>query len=268
MRGAIPELGQRLKEKGLRREASDLEAQCRAASETEACARDAVRAALDLDQPARALALLEALGSGVSGVDGARAEALARDGKMSDAEQVREKMGARAHSDPFATYAAAHMAYLKDQRAEATEQAERAAALGRGAPAHVLLTLLAFQSGDWARARRASEAALALEPDSVDALYNRAVLDQREGRYHSAREGLLGVLRRAPRHTDARYNLTLLTSDAGAEAEAHHHLEKLRGLLGEEDPRVQALARRVDSGPEAARASARAASARAEGQGP
>jgi tetratricopeptide (TPR) repeat protein len=265
---ALPELRLSLEEKGLTRTLKELEARCTGDSPPLGCLRQAVRAALDLDQPRRALDLLGSSGAGTAELDGERAEALAREGKVSEAEAVRKKMGSRADSDPFAAYAAAHAAYLADQRAEARGHAERAASLGRGGPAHVLLTLLAFRSRDWVRARQATEAALALEPESVDALYNRALIDQHEGRYHAAREGFLEVLRRAPGRGDARYNRALLTSDAGAEAEAQHHLKKLRGLLGEDDPRVQALARRVNSGAGEARAGARAASARAESQGP
>ena len=264
VRAAIPELRLQLEKKGLNRGASELET----GGEASACARAAVRASLDLDQPKRARELMDALGTGEATLLGMRAEALAREGKVSEAKAALEKMGSRANTDPFATYAAAHLAYLAGKTDAAATQAERAASLGRGVPAHLLLTLLAFGGGDWSRARRATEAALALEPESIDAFYNRAVLDQHEGRYHATREGLLEVLRRAPDHGDARYNLALLTSEAGAEAEAQHHLKKLRALLGEEDPRVQALARRVNSGSGEGRAGARAVSAGAEGQGP
>ena len=74
---------------------------------------------------------------------------------------------------------------------------------------------------------------------------------QREGRYNEAREAYLATLRRDPRSYAARYNLAVLTKDAGVVGEARHHLEALLRQYPGDRAAVQLLAQleRVDQAP-------------------
>jgi Flp pilus assembly protein TadD len=93
--------------------------------------------------------------------------------------------------------------------------------------ARLLETSLALRAPDVPAARRAAMAAIALGPDDPRATYNLGVVAQREGRYNEAREAYLKTLRREARNYAARYNLAVLTKDAGVTGEARHHLEAL-----------------------------------------
>lgn len=231
--------------KGRARSAQLFVAECPADPPSLNCLRHALRTALDLDRGPEALRMADALESRSDPAQGRgmRAEALVRSNRQSEALVLLDAMGAEAEGDPFAQYALAHIAYFSERYPPAKAHLERATALGRGAAAHILRTLVAFQESEFGVARQESERALLLEPENADALYNLAVVSQRENQYHAAREGYLRVLRLDPLHADSRYNLALLTHEAHASAEAQHNLEKLREIVGSEDPRVQALDR-------------------------
>ena len=69
---------------------------------------------------------------------------------------------------------------------------------------------------------------LAADASDVEGTYNLALVHQRKNQYLAAREGYLRVLRLQPGHINARYNLAILAHSIGADAEAKHHLERLR----------------------------------------
>lgn len=230
-----------LRRRGYRDDAARLEESCADAGREEACLEATLILALNRKLHAEALDLLNALTGdiGETAYRGMRAEALARSDRPDEAWTVLA--ASSEGTDPFAEYARGYLAYRAGDSAAAKGHLERAIELGRKAPAHLLSALVAFQEGDFDRARRHSEFAVKLDPSDVDAAYNLAVLDQRDDRYHAAREGYLRALRLDPTHQGARYNLTLLTHGAGAGPEARHNLEKFRGLVGNDDPRVHAL---------------------------
>jgi tetratricopeptide (TPR) repeat protein len=72
------------------------------------------------------------------------------------------------------------------------------------------------------------------------ALYDQALVAQRQARYRDAREGYLRALAVDPRMADARYNLAVLTHAAGADDEARHDLEALTAAAPD-DPRIPGL---------------------------
>lgn len=200
------------------------------------CSKEAARRALDRDLHAEALTVLS---RDPSCAPGAQAEALARAGRS--VEAIAQATPLAASGDPFASYALAHARYAQGDVVEAAAHAAQAAARGRGAPARLLLGLIAFRSGDLTRAREEFSQMLASDADDVDALYNLAVVAGAQNRYRDAREGYLRVLKLDPRHLDARYNLGLLTHSAGASLEAQHHLQKLERTAAAGDPRVVRL---------------------------
>ena len=69
------------------------------------------------------------------------------------------------------------------------------------------------------------QSVLAKNPMSVQATYDRALIADRQSRYHDAREGYLRTLQLEPKMADARYNLVLMTHAHGATMEAKHHLD-------------------------------------------
>ena len=59
----------------------------------------------------------------------------------------------------------------------------------------------------------------------MQATYDRALVADRQSRYHDAREGYLHTLQLDPTNADARYNLVVLTHGHGATLEAKHHFD-------------------------------------------
>ena len=88
-----------------------------------------------------------------------------------------------------------------------------------------------------------------LEPLAVDGrdalvLYNLGLIAQRRGTYNPARSRYLAALKADPSYAPARYNLALLTGDAGIKEEAQHHALKFIEL-SPGDPRGAELRTRV-----------------------
>jgi Flp pilus assembly protein TadD len=81
-------------------------------------------------------------------------------------------------------------------------------------------------------------------PDDADALYDLALVSDREGRFNEAREGYLKALRLKPSLRDARFNLALLTHRHGVVEESKHHLRKFVETWPD-DPRGADLALRL-----------------------
>jgi tetratricopeptide (TPR) repeat protein len=214
------------------------------------CLKAAVHEALDASLVEMAEGLL-VHGKGVceAPLDGQAAEIAARAGAPGAEAQARAVLAARP-VDPYASYALAHLAWLASDRAASLGHAEAAIAAGRGGPAHLLVGLHALADGAVEVARGAFTRVLETEPADVAALYDIALCDHRLGRYRLAREGYLSVLRKNPRHLDARYNIALLTLGAGFRDESAHHVAELR-RLSPGDPRVAELEARVTAAPAA-----------------
>jgi tetratricopeptide (TPR) repeat protein len=208
-----------------------------------ACRQEAAHRALDRNLHAEAQAVLlgDAECDQQPTTRGLLAEVLARSERSDDAiAKANETLGADPNQR-FATYALAHAGYAKGEIARAADEARRAIERGRGAPAHLLLGLIAYRAGNLAAARAEFEQMLVDNAEDVDALYNLAVIAGRQNRYRDAREGYLNVLELDPGHLDARYNLGLLTHSVGASAEAEHHLQKLEAIAPSDDHRVANL---------------------------
>ncbi len=171
---------------------------------------------------------------------GRRAEALARVGRVDEASVEASDVLARDRGNAYATYALAQCEHAKGDFDGARHHAQEAVEQGRGAPAHLLLGVVAYKQGDYEAARAAYARVLEMRPDDVQATYNLALVAHQLDRYRDAREGYLKVLRLDPGNLDARFNLGLLTYRAGATLEARHHLEKLRETAPGDD-RVKRL---------------------------
>ncbi len=103
----------------------------------------------------------------------------------------------------------------------------------------------ALEEDDLARADAILSDVLERNPENVAATYDLALIADRRGRYHDAREGYLAALRLDRDHADARYNLALLTYRAGALPEARHHADELEAIAPN-DPRLPALRDALD----------------------
>lgn len=172
---------------------------------------------------------------------GLRAEVLARSGDLADARREAESLLLQQPKNPYAMFATALVLFAQGELQPSSTVARRAVEAGRGAPAHMLLGLLALHDGKMNEAARHLDEALAQDPDDVEAHFNRAVVHERRKHYNGAREGYLKALALRPTHADSRYGLARLTHAAGAFDEARHHLNKLTEIAPE-DERLPALA--------------------------
>lgn len=243
-RGTLhPALMDKLGQPRFRSVEKTLAERCGVGSESCACVNAQARAALDLELNAVALAVMD--GSPSCGKNGewmgVRAEAYARTERLDEASALAEERLRADPDDPYALYALGYVAYQRGLDAVAALRLAEAGAKGRSVASGTLMTLLFFRANDLVSARRECQKILQQDPDQVEALYNLALIDQREDKYHAAREGYLRVLRIEPRHPDSRYNLALLTHSAGALGEARHNFKKLVELVGPVDSRSQAL---------------------------
>jgi len=128
---------------------------------------------------------------------------------------------------------------------EARAEVELALAGGAGRDARLLAAKLAILRNDL------DGAAVLLAPlaDRGDALvlYNLGLIAQRRGDYNPARNQYLAALKADPSYAPARYNLALLTWEAGIKDEARHHASKFLEL-SPGDPRGAGLRARVELG--------------------
>lgn len=108
---------------------------------------------------------------------------------------------------------------------EAQAEVELALEGGGGRDAKLLAAKLAILRDDLDAASRLLEP---LSKDATDApvLYNLGLIAQKRGRYNSARSRYLAALRADPSYNAARFNLALLTWNAGVKEEAEHHARK------------------------------------------
>jgi tetratricopeptide (TPR) repeat protein len=171
---------------------------------------------------------------------GARAEGLAGEGKLEEAARAAAAALRLHERDAHAVYAKALVALGRGDRAESLRFAREAVGFGRGTEARVFIAGLLMQSGDRGGAESELKDALAVDPASVPALYDLALLAQEEGRYRAAREGYLRVVSLDPGALDARYNLVILTHGIGADAEASYHIDEM-AKVSPGDPRIAPL---------------------------
>ena len=126
---------------------------------------------------------------------------------------------------------------------EARNEVELALAAGAGHDAKLLAAKLAILRDDLDAAQRLLEP---LAGDGKDALvlYNLGLIAQRRGEYNNARTRYIAALKADPNYAATRYNLAVLTWDAGAKDEAKHHAEKFLEL-SPADPRAAELRKQV-----------------------
>ncbi|MBK7827591.1 hypothetical protein [Nannocystis sp.] len=126
---------------------------------------------------------------------------------------------------------------------EARNEVELALAAGAGRDAKLLAAKLAILRDDLDAALRLLEP---LAADGKDALvlYNLGLIAQRRGEYNNARTRYIAALKADPGYAASRYNLAVLTWDAGAKQEAQHHAQKFFELAPN-DPRAPELRRQL-----------------------
>jgi tetratricopeptide (TPR) repeat protein len=206
------------------------------------CAAVAAREGVDAD-PKAVVELFEAVRVPCEATPlprGLHAEALVRDGQDAEGRREAEQVLRQNPRDPYALYAMALIHQRAGQSVQALSSLQEAIDGGRGGTAYLLQGLAYFQMNRFDEAKQAFKAALALEPEDVDALYNLAVTAHKQRRFHEARETYIKVTRADPAHTSARYNLGLLAQTLGSLDEARHHLAKLE-QIAPGDPLVEKL---------------------------
>lgn len=126
---------------------------------------------------------------------------------------------------------------------EARNEVDLALAAGAGRDAKLLAAKLAILRDDLDAAKRLLEP---LATDGKDALvlYNLGLIAQRRGEYNNARTRYIAALKADPNYAATRYNLAVLTWDAGAKQEAQHHAQKFFELAPN-DPRAPELRRQL-----------------------
>lgn len=168
-----------------------------------------------------------------------------------EAEAAARRAVELAPDDPRATLALALALDAKGDAEGARAALGRSLARSATLDARLLETTLALRANDLPAARTAARAAEVLGPNDARAVYNVGLVAQRESRYNEAREAYLRALRLDPRNYSARYNLAVLTKDAGVVGEARHHLELLLRAYPGDRAGVQLLAQleHVDQAP-------------------
>jgi tetratricopeptide (TPR) repeat protein len=121
------------------------------------------------------------------------------------------------------------------QYPEARSEVDLALAAGAGRDAKLLAAKLAILRDDLDAALRLLEPLASAAGDPGDAgdalvLYNLGLIAQRRGEYNNARTRYLAAIKADPTYTPARYNLAVLTFDAGVKDEAQHHARKFLEL--------------------------------------
>jgi tetratricopeptide (TPR) repeat protein len=225
----------------------------KAALVAEACAKSACECAvvagrhgLDIDAFTEVLAVLAVASQSCPASDAAaaiHAEAVARMGDSDRGKSEATQVLAKDPHNPFGLYALSLIAYRSSALADALNQARRAVDAGRGATAHLLAGLVAYAQNDLELSNKEFRAMLDTEPDDLDALFNLALVAQRQNRYTEARELYLKVATLDPTHKNSRYNLAIMAHAIGANDEANHHLTKFEAIApGDERlPKLKAL---------------------------
>lgn len=123
---------------------------------------------------------------------------------------------------------------------EARIAVEQAIAAGAGRDAQLLAAKLAILREDLDAATRLLEP---LAKDGGDALvlYNLGLVAQKRGKYNDARSRYLAALKADPNYSPARFNLAVLTWEAGVKDEAQHHARKFIDAVPSDDPNAAKL---------------------------
>jgi tetratricopeptide (TPR) repeat protein len=127
---------------------------------------------------------------------------------------------------------------------EARAEVELALAAGAGRDAKLLAAKLAILRDDLDVAAKLLEP-LAADGSDALVLYNLGLIAQRRGTYNTARTRYLAALKADPTYAPARYNLALLTWEAGIKEEARHHASKFIEM-SPGDPRIAELRTRLE----------------------
>ncbi len=222
-----------------------------------ACVAGATLAALDRANHKEALARLDGAAPTCRAKEpvGMRAEALAGLGLGDDALREADRALIADPEDKYALFAKGRALQLAGNSTLARHFVEQSIAHGRGVQPRLLLGLLLYQANELDAAEVEFRAVIASEPENAPANYDLALVAHRKNRYRDAREGYLRALKLDPTYLDARYNLVLLTHDAGADQEASHHLDELR-KAAPNDARIDGLARALSARPAASDAGA------------
>lgn len=108
---------------------------------------------------------------------------------------------------------------------EARIAVEQAIAEGSGRDAKLLAAKLAILRDDLDEATRLLEPLASSGGDAL-VLYNLGLVAQKRGSYNNARSRYLAALKADPSYNPARFNLAVLTWEAGVKDEAEHHARK------------------------------------------
>lgn len=169
-------------------------------------------------------------------------------GAAGPAPQPQDASASAAEAGHVAAYRRALELEAAGRLVEAQAEVERALAAGGGRDAKLLAAKLAILREDLDVAAALVEPLAAADPKDADAHYNLGLIAQRRGSFNRARAGYLAALRADPGYAAARYNLAVLTWDAGVREEAQHHARKFLELRPD-DPRAAELRRRVELEP-------------------
>jgi tetratricopeptide (TPR) repeat protein len=123
---------------------------------------------------------------------------------------------------------------------EAKTEAARAIEMGAGRDTDLFAGALAIEMGDLDGAKKLLDPLVAKNPDDAKAQYDLALIADKKKQFNAARQGYLAALRSDPGQADARYNVAVLTLNAGAVDEAKHHAAKFREDYPH-DPRGETL---------------------------
>lgn len=196
------------------------------------------RALLDLDQAACGQGhkfLLRATAS--------RAVAYALSGRTEEAEAAVDSQLPDHPNDAKLLYALALVRNAQQSPDEALALVRRAVDGGAGRGAEILLAQQLIQMNDLPAARAYLKDYVTKHKDDVDALYNHALVADKQGDYNAAREGYLAAIKAGPRSESgkhARLNLVYLTHRFNVRSEAQFHARKfVEGWP--DDPRGEAL---------------------------
>jgi tetratricopeptide (TPR) repeat protein len=181
-----------------------------------------------------------------AGVRAALAEALVLDGEADLAEH--EARAALTKGSTARLHHVLAMALDRQGRSkEAIEEAKRAIGLGAGRDSVLLLGALWLSVGDLEQATKTLQPLVTTDPRDAAALYNLALIADRQGDYNRARQGYLAALRADPGFASARYNLAVLAHRHNIREEARHHAQTFVASFPE-DPRGAELMRTMSGG--------------------
>ena len=215
-----------------------------------ACACRVLRAERALDVERGAAALEELGHASCAGhrlerrAYAAQALGLAMTNRGPEASEAATKVLGEAPEDARALFAMALAASQRQDVDAAIDFAKRASERGTARGPLLLSSQLLIGKGDFAGARAVIAKLLEQHPDDPDAVYNLAVISDREGNYNAAREGYLKALKLRPAMANARYNLALLTLRNGFTEEAKNHIRRF-GEAFPDDPRRAGLEARI-----------------------